>query len=160
MRKEPRRAESLVLDVQRTGEEPKNLERREDTVALLHIVMKEDFESRVLDWFLDYVVTIRIEFEPRRTPTVHVHHHLYLRRWFYRGGVENHLTREAMDDQNFRREVLVLGELVQGANREVHVVTVHLADFFPGDKPLALIVHRELGIDGEVHIRSRKKGKE
>src|SRR6478672_12446574 len=108
---------SLVLNVQRTRKEPEDFVRREQRVALFHVVVKEDLESRVLDGLRDLVVTVRVELEPGRSPAVHVHDDLHLWRRLNRGGVEDHLSGEAMDDEHLRRKVLLFDELRQRLDR-------------------------------------------
>ncbi len=63
-----------------------------------------------------------------------------------------------MHDEHLRWQVLLLAtSCVERSDHVVHVVGAHLADLRARPHPFALVVHRELGVDAEVHVGSREK---
>src|SRR5437763_1615887 len=66
----------------------------------------------------------------------------------------------AMDDQDFRRQMLLVDEFGQCACGVIHVGCIHLAYLLRWDDAFTLVMHRELGIHREVHVWPREKGKQ
>src|SRR5437773_2687302 len=75
-RRPGRRPSLLILYVERARGQPQNFAWSQKRLTFLRVVVVEELEPREFDRLLLDVRTVRIELEPRRTPSVHVHHDL------------------------------------------------------------------------------------
>ena len=110
------------------GGQAQHLGGREQRIALLRVVVEEELEPGELHGLRLHVVVIRIELEPGRSPAVHVHHDLHVRREPDLRRVRHHLAREPVHDEDLRRQILRPHDLVEEVDRPVDVLGVERAD--------------------------------
>src|SRR5438105_4498397 len=147
----------LILYVEWLGVEHQHFGRREQRITLLGVVVVEQLESSELHRLRFHVRAIRIVFEPRLAPAIHVDDDLHFRIELNALGIGEHLARESMHDQNLGRKVVFGHQTRQQVDGVVHVARAHRPDPRAG---LVAGLHRELGIDAQHHVGTREERNE
>src|SRR6267378_1870761 len=154
----------LVLDVMRFRIQQQHFRRRENRIAQLGVVVKEELEPSELHWLRLDVGAVRIVLEPGLAPPVHVDHDLNPRVEPDLLRSREHVVREPVHDENLGRKIVLLHQVRQQTDGVIHVIRAHgpnprawLGGYYGVLLPIHPRLHREFGIEPEHHIRSLQK---